>query len=83
MNNNLKIGMDYSLTKKTMLGIVVSGFYNPENEAGNNISYLTGSCVKNRFDCSVIQFLKGDLEKWKREPEYAASIRLDRSGINC
>ena len=40
MNNNLKLGMDYNLTKKTTLGIVLSGFYNPESDKGRNVSYL-------------------------------------------
>ena len=40
MNNNLKLGMDYNLTTKTTLGIVLSGFYNPESDKGRNVSYL-------------------------------------------
>jgi iron complex outermembrane recepter protein len=40
MNNNLKFGMDYNLTKKTTVGFVVSGFYNPESTTGRNTSYL-------------------------------------------
>ncbi len=39
-NNNLKIGMDYYLTKKTTLGIVTSGFANPSRSNGFNKSYL-------------------------------------------
>lgn len=62
MNNNLKIGMDYSLDKKTILGIVVSGFYNPENERGNNVSYLKdpGSKVD-----SIVQATSSSKEVWK------------------
>jgi iron complex outermembrane receptor protein len=40
MSNNLKIGMDYYVNSKTTLGIVVSGFYNPESSVNNNTSYL-------------------------------------------
>jgi iron complex outermembrane recepter protein len=40
MNNNLKMGMDYYLTPKTTLGIVLSGFYNPQSNNGENTSYL-------------------------------------------
>lgn len=40
MNNNLKVGMDYFLNKKTTLGFVASGFLNPEENSGTNTSYL-------------------------------------------
>jgi hypothetical protein len=40
MSNNLKMGMDYFVTNKTTLGIVVSGFYNPESSINSNTSYL-------------------------------------------
>src|SRR6476660_83868 len=40
MNNNLKVGTDYNLTKKTTVGFVFSGFYNPESTVGKNTSYL-------------------------------------------
>jgi hypothetical protein len=39
-NNNVKIGMDYYLTKKTTLGIVATGFTNPSTENGSNQSFL-------------------------------------------
>jgi outer membrane receptor protein involved in Fe transport len=39
-NNNLKMGMDYALTNKTTLGIVLSGSYNPETNNARNVSYL-------------------------------------------
>lgn len=39
-NNNLKLGMDYYLTNKTTLGIVLSGSYNPQEHDGDNTSYL-------------------------------------------
>ncbi|WP_207512698.1 TonB-dependent receptor domain-containing protein [Longitalea luteola] len=40
MSNNLKMGMDYYLTGKTTLGVVFSGFYNPESSRNTNTSYL-------------------------------------------
>lgn len=40
MNNNLKLGMDYYLSKRTTLGIVLSGSYNPQTNLGVNTSYL-------------------------------------------
>lgn len=62
MNNNLKMGMDYSLTKKTTLGIVISGFYNPEHEAGNNTSFLQDPASK--VD-SIVQSSSSSEEIWK------------------
>ena len=40
VSNNLKMGMDYFLTPKTTLGVVLSGFYNPESSINSNTSYL-------------------------------------------
>jgi hypothetical protein len=62
MNNNLKMGMDYFLTKKTTLGIVVSGFYNPEDESATNISYLKNPSSK--VD-SIVQATSSSKEVWK------------------
>ena len=62
MNNNLKIGMDYSLNRKTILGVVISGFYNPEDERGNNISYLKNPASK--LD-SIVQATSSSKEVWK------------------
>jgi hypothetical protein len=62
MNNNLKIGMDYYLNKKTTFGIVLSGFYNPENEKGNNVSYLKDPYLK--VD-SIVQATSSAKEIWK------------------
>ena len=61
-NNNLKIGMDYSLSKKTILGVVVSGFYNPEDERGNNVSYLKSPSSK--ID-SIVEATSSSKELWK------------------
>jgi iron complex outermembrane receptor protein len=40
LNNNLKIGIDYFLTRKTTIGLVVSGFYNVNSNMMNNNSFL-------------------------------------------
>lgn len=39
-SNNLKMGMDYYVNKKTTLGVVLSGVYNPEKSVNTNTSYL-------------------------------------------
>lgn len=39
-NNNLKLGLDYFLNKKTTLGMVASGFISKDNERNYNTSYL-------------------------------------------
>ena len=42
-NINLKLGVDYQVSKKTNMGIVVSGFSNPESSSFNNNSVLKNS----------------------------------------
>lgn len=39
-NNNLKLGMDYYLSKKTTLGIVFGGYYNTQVNPIHNVAYL-------------------------------------------
>lgn len=39
-SNNLKIGMDYYLNSKTTIGFVLSGYYNPQSNLGDNTSNL-------------------------------------------
>jgi iron complex outermembrane recepter protein len=39
-SNNLKLGLDYFVNKKTTIGFVASGFTNKENERNYNTSYL-------------------------------------------
>ncbi len=62
INNNLKIGMDYYLTKKTTLGVVVSGFSNPENNKGTNTSYLKNP--SSEVD-SIVMATSSFKESWK------------------
>jgi iron complex outermembrane receptor protein len=40
MNNNLKLGMDYFINKKTTVGFVASGFISNEKQNNKNTSYL-------------------------------------------
>lgn len=56
-NVNFKTGFDYSLNKKTNLGVVVSGFSNPESQKNNNISNLkNGSNITDSIINSVNNF---------------------------
>jgi iron complex outermembrane recepter protein len=68
-NNNLKLGMDYYLTKKTTLGIVLSGFYNPNNQDSKNTSYLMDP---NGATDSIVQANNTTRELWKN-----ASVNLN------
>lgn len=45
-NNTTKIGVDYYASKKTTVGIVFTGFVNPENKSSFNTSYLKNSMGK-------------------------------------
>ncbi len=42
-NVNLKLGVDYQASKKTNIGLVISGFSNPESSFINNNSFLNNS----------------------------------------
>lgn len=61
-SNNLKIGMDYNVTSKTTLGIVLSGFYNPERSINNNTSYLENASYT--VD-SIVHAYSNYKEVWK------------------
>ena len=61
-NHNLKIGMDYYLSKKTTLGIVASGFYNPSNNNSYNKSFLKNP--DSRVD-SIVESRSAIEELWK------------------
>lgn len=39
-NYNAKVGADFYASKKTTLGMVITGFTTPFNQTGNNLSYL-------------------------------------------
>ena len=61
-NINLKLGMDYQLNSKTNLGVVVSGFSNPETIAFNNNTQLN-----NKFNAidSIVQSTNNLYNRWK------------------
>ncbi|MEY4459015.1 MAG: hypothetical protein RIT38_220 [Bacteroidota bacterium] len=61
-NVNFKAGFDYSLNKKTNLGVVVSGFSNPESQKNNNISNLKNG--SNRTD-SIINSVNNFSVSWE------------------
>lgn len=60
-NHNLKVGMDYYLTKKTTLGIVASGFTNPSNQKGFNKSYLKNPSSTTD---SIVESRSGTNQRW-------------------
>ncbi|MGZ5246196.1 MAG: TonB-dependent receptor domain-containing protein [Flavitalea sp.] len=69
LNNNLKVGMDYFLNKKTTLGFVASGFSNPEENSGINTSYLMSP---SRVIDSIVTSSNTIKEKWNN-----ASLNLN------
>ncbi|MEO8582486.1 MAG: outer membrane beta-barrel family protein, partial [Flavitalea sp.] len=60
--NNAKIGMDYYVNKKTTLGVVFTGFYNPGKMMGNNTSYLKNAAL--HIDSIVIS-TSNQKDRWK------------------
>lgn len=58
---NAKAGMDFYATKKTTLGIVLSGYYAPSNETGNSYSYPKNS--QDQLD-SIVTALRTENGKW-------------------
>ena len=59
---NLKIGADYFVSKKTTIGIVTSGFINPEKHTSRNTSYL-----QDKFGVidSIVYAQSRNDNKWK------------------
>lgn len=68
-NNNLKLGMDYYLTNKTTLGVVLSGAYNPQTNDGDNTSYLKSPAGQVDSIVTADSYIK---EVWKN-----ASVNLN------
>ncbi|MBO9567036.1 MAG: TonB-dependent receptor [Niastella sp.] len=68
-NNNLKLGMDYYLTNKTTLGVVLSGAYNPTQNDGDNTSYLKNPAGQVDSIVTANSYIK---EVWKN-----ASVNLN------
>lgn len=62
VNDNLKLGLDYFATKKTTIGIMLSGFINPENNNNYNTSYLKDA---NNIVDSIVQSTGLIHNNWK------------------
>jgi iron complex outermembrane recepter protein len=61
-NYNAKIGADFYLSKKTTVGIVVSGVSNPRTDNGKNTSLLKSSIGE--VD-SIVQAMSSEKSTWK------------------
>jgi iron complex outermembrane recepter protein len=61
-SNNLKLGMDYFLSKKTTIGFVTSGFINPSQDNNFNTSNLKNAA--GAID-SIVKSSTVSNEKWK------------------
>ena len=60
-NNNAKIGVDFYASKKTTIGVVLTGAISPSSQDGTNISYLKdGTGTTN----SILSSFNTDKEKW-------------------
>lgn len=57
-----KLGLDYSATKRTTIGFVLSGFYNPSNWLSNTNTYIYDP---NNVLISQTKSLAKNNEKWK------------------
>ncbi|HUR10472.1 MAG TPA: outer membrane beta-barrel family protein [Flavitalea sp.] len=71
-NNNLKLGMDYYLNKKTTIGIVLSGFYNPGREWGHNTSFLKNP---DAMVDSIVEARSNIEDTWKN---FSANVNVRR-----
>ena len=61
-NNNSKVGLDFYATKKTTIGVLITGSISPSAQSGTNISYLKNAdAVTN----SILSSNSTDDEKWK------------------
>ena len=69
-NNNFKIGLDYTASKKTTLGFVLSGNFNPSKDGSTNTSYLKDA--NSKTDSIVISDNHED-ESYKN---FAANVNL-------
>src|SRR5206468_6319767 len=59
---NLKLGADYYISKNTTLGIVTSGFINPERETSSSTSNLMNP--QHQVD-SIVYATSDNHNKWK------------------
>ena len=61
-NYTLKFGTDYYLNKKTTIGFVLSGNYNPEDFSSKSTSFLQDG---NGTTDSIVYAESGNKNKWK------------------
>ncbi len=61
-NYNAKLGADFYLSKKTTVGIVVSGVSNPRTDKGENTSFLKSNTGE--VD-SIVQAISSEKSTWK------------------
>ncbi len=61
-NANLKVGFDYSISNKTNIGAVITGFINPEKNNNNNTSFLKNA---NNVTDSIVKSVNDVSNKWK------------------
>ncbi len=61
-NYMMKMGMDYYLSKKTTLGVITTGLYNPEKFSSKSLSYLKDG--ESNVD-SMVYALSNNEGKWK------------------
>ncbi len=61
-NYNAKLGADFYLSKKTTLGVVVSGITNPRTDDAENTSFLKSSTG---VVDSIVQAVSSEKSKWK------------------
>lgn len=77
-NTNLKIGIDFQVNKKTNMGVVVSGFSNPENLNFNNNTQLQN---KNGVIDSLVQSSNVINNYWKNiSSNFYVQHKIDSTG---
>ena len=77
-NSNVKIGVDYQLSKKTNIGVVVSGFSNPESINFKNNTILQN---KNNVIDSIVQSSNEINNKWSNiSSNFYLQHKIDSTG---
>lgn len=77
-NINLKVGLDYQASKKTNLGIVISGFSNPESSFFNNNSFLKNSAG---ITDSIVRSTNQIKNKWNNiSSNFYLQHKIDSTG---
>lgn len=77
-NSNVKIGVDYQLSKKTNIGVVVSGFSNPES-----INFKNNTILKNKNNVidSIVQSSNEINNKWSNiSSNFYLQHKIDSTG---